>query len=576
MNTWGGNGDERLLKTGQKDEKAGLAHSRPNAPTAVFGKLSRSFFLLVFLGLGLFFARSITRDAVAGIRIGKWKETPCEIISSRVGQTNEAGDFRLEVQYRYTFGGQTFISDQYQRNPTTFADYGKAVRQAGKYQPGSSAVCYVNPAAPAEAVLDRESLHSWLSVLFPMIFVIGVGAFFFPWRRKSAAQESAQPISGRAGGTKGRWTGFAFSLVFILLGVGFFYGFFLRPLLKILDSRQWPVVPCVVISSEVRSNSGDEGTTYSVNILYSYQFQDREFKANAYDFTGGSSTGYRGKAAIVSRHPPGTKTVCYVNPGNPTEAVLERSFTPGMWLGLIPLVFVLMGTGGLNFILRKRRHDTLTGTVGARPEAAAAATIVLKPSAVRWSRWRPIICWNVILLVIAVLAIGNWQLGQAESRLTVIKVLFVAIVLGQVAAAFYFVLVLLNPRPRLMVTPGAVRLGGALRVDWEIIGRLERLQNLRIRLQGLEETSYRRGTSTCKDSSVFALVEIANLTAAPEMRSGSRTVTIPANLMHSFASANNKILWSIQVREKIARRPNLMEEFPLTVLPATPTTPQPS
>ena len=98
MKTRGGNGDERLLNTGRKDETAGLGHSMPNPPTGVFGKLSRSFFLLIILGLGLFFARSIARDAAAGIRIGKWKETPCEIISSRVSQTDEAGN-EQEVLY---------------------------------------------------------------------------------------------------------------------------------------------------------------------------------------------------------------------------------------------------------------------------------------------------------------------------------------------------------------------------------------------------------------------------------------------------------------------------------------------
>jgi hypothetical protein len=70
---------------------------------------------------------------------------------------------------------------------------------------------------------------------------------------------------------------------------------------------------------------------------------------------GGSSSGHSGKANIVRQHPPGQKTVCYMNPTDASEAVLERGFTRDMWWGAVPLLFVLIGAGGIASVLFRGR-----------------------------------------------------------------------------------------------------------------------------------------------------------------------------------------------------------------------------
>jgi hypothetical protein len=137
-----------------------------------------------------------------------------------------------------------------------------------------------------------------------------------------------------------------------------------------------------------------------------------------------------------------------------------------------------------------------------------------------------------------------------------------------IGAVGYCFLALFNPRPTLRVTPGAVPLGGQMRVDWEYSGRTHALQRVRIRLEGREEATYRHGTTTSTDKNVFARLELAKVSARGEMRSGTRTVTIPAGLMHSFASDNNRIVWSLHAEGEIAMWPDVNEEFPIQVLPA--------
>ncbi|MGA2233102.1 MAG: hypothetical protein ABSH22_19545, partial [Tepidisphaeraceae bacterium] len=64
---------------------------------------------------------------------------------------------------------------------------------------------------------------------------------------------------------------------------------------------------------------------------------------------------YDGKAAIVQAMPPGTRSVCYVRPGDPDDAVLYRGYSVGILFGLIPLVIGGLGVIGLvvNFRIPK-------------------------------------------------------------------------------------------------------------------------------------------------------------------------------------------------------------------------------
>ena len=404
--------------------------------------------------------------------------------------------------------------------------------------------------------------------------------------KPSFDQASAQrSISESALHPKGKAFIF-FLLVFVLMGSGMFYAFFIRPLLNIASAKNWPAVPCVVISSGVKSHSGSHGsTTYSVNILYRYEFNGRQFNANRYDFMGGSSSGSSGKYAIVARYPPGHRTICYVNPADPIQAVLERGFTPAMWVGLVPLLFVLFGVAGIVGVWRGYRVNSTATAPGpnrglgairmeviSRPaDAAAAGPLVLKPNVSPWGKLIGVLFfalfWNGIVSVFVVNIIKHWRAGPVEWFLAVFMVPFVLIGLGMIGAVVYFFFALFNPRPHLRISPAAVPLGGTFRVGWEINGRTDVLRRLRIRLQGREEATYQNGKNTSTATNVFADIEIADVTLAQAMRSGDSTVTVPGQVMHSFTGRHNKIVWVIRIHGEIAHWPDMSEEFPVTILP---------
>ena len=138
-----------------------------------------------------------------------------------------------------------------------------------------------------------------------------------------------------------------FFFVFLAMGAAFFYGMVVRPYFQSAAARNWVEAPCRVVSSEVKSHSNSKGTTYGVEIAYAYKVNGREYRSNRYQFLQFSSSGYPSKAKVVAQYPRGRQTVCYFNPGDPSEAVLDRHYASIGWFALLPLLFMGVGLAGI-------------------------------------------------------------------------------------------------------------------------------------------------------------------------------------------------------------------------------------
>jgi uncharacterized protein DUF3592 len=127
----------------------------------------------------------------------------------------------------------------------------------------------------------------------------------------------------------------AFSFLSALL-----YFFSIAPLRRVRRAKQWREIPCVILSSSVEEDATDSGL-YRVLVTYRFEAGDRAYVATRYSFAVGATAGYRGKRTVVARLPPGTRTVCYVNPANPGDAVLERGVTWDMVFVSVLMVVML-------------------------------------------------------------------------------------------------------------------------------------------------------------------------------------------------------------------------------------------
>ncbi len=164
----------------------------------------------------------------------------------------------------------------------------------------------------------------------------------------------------------------------ILFGFSFFsIGAFLcwlgviSPVVKSFESRSWVKVPCTIRGSEVKSRHSSEGVTYKIAITYTYAVDGKLYQSNRYDFNDAASSGQKGKAKVVARYPVGMESVCWVNPDDPTEAVLSRKIPMLVYLmGPFCALFIFLGAGimlaGSGLLAsraspRHSRHERLAG-----------------------------------------------------------------------------------------------------------------------------------------------------------------------------------------------------------------------
>jgi hypothetical protein len=311
---------------------------------------------------------------------------------------------------------------------------------------------------------------------------------------------------------------------------------------------------------------------------------------------------------VVAKHAPGTTFECYVDPADPSNAVINRTATLWYFMGVAFFIMFagIPGTIGV-FTIRSRRRASAarqaisggasgrigdggshsgshSGSYGAAaaiadsrfaqaPSAADGGPIVLKPAASPLGKLIAItlIClfWNGIVGIFTFMEYRMFVQGDAFGwGMAIFLLLFQVVGLALLAAVPYQLLAMANPRPIITLSRGAVPLGGSASFTWELSGATQRVTGLKITLRGSESARYRRGTDTHTDTHVFFSETLVDATHAMNIPRGSGTIRIPGDSMHSFEADNNKVIWTLHVAGDIPRWPNIDETFDITVRPS--------
>jgi hypothetical protein len=128
-------------------------------------------------------------------------------------------------------------------------------------------------------------------------------------------------------------------------------------------------------------------------------------------------------------------------------------------------------------------------------------------------------------------------------------------------------LALFNPQPTLVCSQQYIYPGQEFELSWLFEKSAGRIQELIIFVEGTEQVSYRQGTSTRTETNVFYRHQVVQTSNAAEIAQGMRLTTLPANVMHTFTTSNNKIIWQIRFHGVIARWPDVRDVFTMDVLP---------
>ena len=371
-----------------------------------------------------------------------------------------------------------------------------------------------------------------------------------------------------------------FALPFLVAGGLLTWFLLIVPGRKLLDAQRWQPTPCVVLTSGVEESSDSDGTTYRVAISFTYSVSGIRHQSDRYDFMGAYSSGYDGKAEVVARYPPGTEATCYVDPDEPSQAVFDRRIKPIYLIALLPLLFLGAGAGmayaGLAGMRKARaapapRPISVSAPVVA-PFAEPAGPLVLKPAASPLAKFiiftLVALFWNGIVSIFVFQAVSSWQAGRLDGCLTLFLVPFVLVGLVLLLAVGRQFLVLFNPRLTLTLPRANLSPGESSYLQWSIAGRASRVQRLRIELEGREEATYRQGTNTRTDRSVFARATVVDVTDPYSVAAGGAALAIPADGVPTFKANHNKIVWSLKASCEIPGWPDNDDEYEILVRPA--------
>lgn len=367
-----------------------------------------------------------------------------------------------------------------------------------------------------------------------------------------------------------------------------FWMFTIRPFWGIASAQRWVETPCTIVSSEIEVHDGDDGDTYSIEIKYDYEYDGRPYRGERYHFMYGmSSSGRSGKQEVVKRYPVGLQTTCYVDPNDPSEAVLNRGLTADLWWGLFSLPFLAVGYGGLLYgtgILGKGRKSAVpedrrqalssSGDVPADPDDdtwESDGPVLLKPEHTPLGKFvgtlLATLFWNGLVSIFVYHAAESHIRGRPEWCLTIFLIPFVLIGLLLIWAVGHTFLALFIPRPTLSLDRARIPLGETARLSWRLSGRAHIIRHLSVTLEGAERATYRRGTDTHTDKHTFFKETLVDSHDSLDIPAGGVDVQIPADSMHSFKADNNRVEWAIHFKGEIPLRPDIDAEFRIKVTP---------
>ncbi|MGA2498491.1 MAG: DUF3592 domain-containing protein [Tepidisphaeraceae bacterium] len=381
-------------------------------------------------------------------------------------------------------------------------------------------------------------------------------------------------------------------ILFLSAGLLIFLEFFLDPINKVIQSLRWDRVPCTILVSRVeeallpkkppgsdaRSPEGSPaGSAYKANVQFRYGYGGKFYISNRIYFIKPDPNTRLDILAIVNRYQVGAFHRCYVDPADPTFAVLERGFKPVLLIAIVPVLMIAVGLGGLVSISLARLRPTKPRRVNVRYRPTLRPTgqrqpIVLRPvrrGAGLATAFLLAVGWNFTVFVLVREVARDWAEGFPGCHgLILTAFTAVLVVIGACLAIAPVILLFrrLSPRPVVTLESIKVQAGREIELSWRLRGWRRQLRRLTIILEGREEATYAREEGLCTDREVFHsnCIFQGNRRAS---RAGTVRLTVPARLPPTLVAQHNAVFWVVRFHMRLRQWPDIEDELELTVLP---------
>lgn len=147
---------------------------------------------------------------------------------------------------------------------------------------------------------------------------------------------------------------FFFGLLIAGMGV-LFIGVLWHAYQRAVETRSWPTVEATIITSRVGDKLVPRNTppAYTWDLAYRYRFDGQEWTADRYRRVPTSSGDRERIERQVRENPVGSKVTAWVNPDDPSQAVLEHETKAALYTMWFPMLFVIGGGGMMWACLRR-------------------------------------------------------------------------------------------------------------------------------------------------------------------------------------------------------------------------------
>ena len=139
--------------------------------------------------------------------------------------------------------------------------------------------------------------------------------------------------------------------LFLLLFGGVFLYFLVPEIVANVAAARWTPSSCTILSSGVSRDDvrddGRERTLYRLDVTYSYETEAGRQQSTRYRFIDPFTDNRVAAESTAARYSPGAVVPCHVDPGNPTQAVLDRRLSPFMLIVLLPGAIADLGVWNL-------------------------------------------------------------------------------------------------------------------------------------------------------------------------------------------------------------------------------------
>lgn len=149
---------------------------------------------------------------------------------------------------------------------------------------------------------------------------------------------------------------FSFS---IFLGVIGMYDTYNYTKYKVIIPQSWIETECIVTYKNLEEVESGGKKFFKIIIKYKYIFNDQLYENSTFNIFD-KSYNVKTATAIIKKYSVGKSTVCYVDPKDPTKAVIERKIIADhlviLVIGIACLIFFIIGTVGLFLIFKNKGY----------------------------------------------------------------------------------------------------------------------------------------------------------------------------------------------------------------------------